>query len=96
MIDKNRLIAIMLGRLEMDVEECIAAYIKLMGSVFDKQIRHWPVNLRGRIEPRFDSNRLKEAIEEVAAMANMSASDPFNDGRARGCRVQVYTRDLLV
>ncbi|OCL06097.1 hypothetical protein AOQ84DRAFT_411881 [Glonium stellatum] len=36
-IDVGRLIAIMLGRLEMDVDECIAAYTGLMKTVFEKR-----------------------------------------------------------
>lgn len=31
----SRLIAIMLGRLEMDVDECVTAYIRLMKTVFE-------------------------------------------------------------
>lgn len=34
----SSLIAIMLGRLEMDVDECIAAYIRLNEEIFRKRL----------------------------------------------------------
>jgi hypothetical protein len=40
----GRLIAIMLGRLEMDVEECIAAYTRLMETVFESKSSRLPAS----------------------------------------------------
>jgi hypothetical protein len=37
LIDVHRLIAIILGRLEMGVDECISAYGELMKTVFDER-----------------------------------------------------------
>ncbi|KAK3942068.1 hypothetical protein QBC46DRAFT_84908 [Diplogelasinospora grovesii] len=86
------LIAIMLGRLEMDVDDCISQYTSLMKSVFDKQSRMLPLSLPwGDIEARFDSAKLKSAIERVITDAGASATDLFNDGKTRGCRVFVCT-----
>ncbi|RSM18258.1 hypothetical protein CDV31_002984 [Fusarium ambrosium] len=83
------LIAIMLGRLEMDVGECIAAYCKLFESVF-KVKKHWSrVTARGKIQPRFDSKKLKAAIETVLKDRNISPTTPFNDRVNRGCKVFV-------
>ncbi|RTE82224.1 hypothetical protein BHE90_003211 [Fusarium euwallaceae] len=83
------LIAIMLGRLEMDVGECIAAYCKLFESVF-KVKKHWSrVTARGKTQPRFDSKKLKAAIETVLKDRNISPTTPFNDRVDRGCKVFV-------
>ncbi|KAJ6437506.1 reverse transcriptase [Purpureocillium lavendulum] len=85
------LIAIMLGRLEMDVDECITAYSDLMESVFNERLRRMSVGFHGRIEPKFDSNKLKEAIETVVHRAGAATTDLFNDGQDRGCKVFVCT-----
>jgi hypothetical protein len=37
----------MLGRLEMDVDECISAYKDLMKAVFEEKLRRVPVSWRG-------------------------------------------------
>ncbi|KJZ69480.1 hypothetical protein HIM_11122 [Hirsutella minnesotensis 3608] len=85
------LIAVMLGRLEMDVDECISAYSELMEAVFNERLRRIPIDLRGRVEPRFDSIRLKDAIEAVISRKGMSTTDLLNDGQDRGCKVFVCT-----
>ena len=85
--DMNRLIAIMLGRLEMDVDECISAYSELMKAVFKAKSSRFPVSLNGRTKARFDSNRLKNVIEQVIARHDVSKTDLFNDEGLRGCRV---------
>ncbi|KAH8894272.1 FabD/lysophospholipase-like protein [Thozetella sp. PMI_491] len=90
------LIAIMLGRLEMDVDECILEYCELIGSIFNKKKHSKPISLSGMIQPKFDSERLKGAINEVITKRGMSPTDPFNDGVDRGCKVFVCaaTKDL--
>lgn len=40
----SRLLAIMLGRLEMDVDECITAYSDLAAAVFGDKMNRIPVN----------------------------------------------------
>ena len=87
LIDMNRLIAIMLGRLEMDVDECISAYSELMKVVFEAKSSRFPISLKGRTKARFDSNRLKNAIEQVVARHDASKTNLFNDEGPRGCRV---------
>lgn len=86
-LTQDRLIAIMLGRLEMDVGECIAAYCKLSESVF-KVKKHWSrVTARGKVQPRFDSQKLRAAIETVLKDRRMSPTTLFNDKVDRGCKV---------
>ncbi|CAO2649239.1 Nn.00g066240.m01.CDS01 [Neocucurbitaria sp. VM-36] len=83
------LIAIMLGRLEMDVEECITAYNNLMKTVFKQKSSWRPFGLRGNLKPKFDSEILRSAIEEVLKSKGVSTTDKFNDGKMRGCRTFV-------
>jgi hypothetical protein len=44
------IIAIMLGRLEMDVSDCIRIYKEMFKEVFGNQRHWWPVNLTGRVQ----------------------------------------------
>jgi hypothetical protein len=39
----------MLGRLEMDVDECIAAYSDLAASVFGEKGSRLPFNIKGKV-----------------------------------------------
>jgi hypothetical protein len=77
----------MLGRLEMDVDECISAYSKLMESVFGEKSSWLPIGWTGRTKAQFDSTRLKKAIEEVVIDQGASTTDLFNDRSPRGCKV---------
>ena len=81
----------MLGRLEMDVVECIEAYTELMKTVFDKKSSKLPVPVSwtGKTKARFDSKKLKSAVEKVVTNHNASSTELFENGTARGCRVLV-------
>ncbi|KAF4215069.1 hypothetical protein CNMCM8980_008758 [Aspergillus fumigatiaffinis] len=87
------LIAIMLGRLEMDVDECIAAYTDLAADVFGDKLSRFPVNIKGGVKPRFDSDKLESAIKKVITQKGVSDTDLLNDGTERGCRTFVCTID---
>ncbi len=82
-----RLIAIMLGRLEMGVDECISAYSELMESVFGGKSSRLPMSWTGGTKAKFDSEKLKNAIEDVITHQDISKTDRLNDGQTRGCRV---------
>ena len=82
----KELIAIMLGRLEMDVDECIAAYSELAAAVFGQKSSRIPFNIKGKIQERFDSAKLESAIREVIGQSGVSETDLLNDGIERGCR----------
>jgi len=77
----------MLGRLEMDVDECISAYTDLMKTVFDEKSSWLPMSWTGMVKAQFDSKKLKNAIDEAVASHGASKSDLFNGGNHRGCRV---------
>jgi hypothetical protein len=85
--DVGRLIAIMLGRLEMDVDECIAAYTSLMRTVFETKSSWFPAGWTGNIKARFDGTKLETAVIEVITSQGAKDTDLFNDGVERGCRV---------
>lgn len=87
------LIAIMLGRLEMDVDECIDAYSNLATSVFRERLRSIPFNFKGDISARFDSAKLESVIGRVIENSGASKQELFNDGTERGCRTFVCTAD---
>lgn len=86
----------MLGRLEMDVEECIVAYNSLLKQIFEKKAHRIPFGRSGRLHSRFDSAKLKTAIEEVIVTQGYSTTEPFNDGKCRGCRVFVQNQSLSI
>lgn len=82
-----RLIAIMLGRLEMDVDECISTYSDLIAEVFSEK-KHWlPFNLLVTVQSRFDSKKLKAAVEKVIRDRGLDPSEQLDNGQERGCKV---------
>ncbi|KAF2223866.1 phospholipase, patatin family protein [Elsinoe ampelina] len=87
------LIAIMLGRLQMDVDECIGAYTKLAASVFAKPLHKSRIGFFGGIKPMFDSATLDRAIQEVMTSQGVSDDALLEDGEERGCRTFVCTID---
>lgn len=80
----------MLGRLEMDVDACIAAYSTLMKAVFEEKSSWLPVSWSGKVKARFDSAKLKNAIEDAISKTDASSADAFNDSKKRGCHTYVY------
>lgn len=76
----------MLGRLEMDVDECIDAYSNLAASVFRERLRSLPFNFKGDISARFDSAKLESAVQRVIENSGASKQELFNDGTEHGCR----------
>jgi hypothetical protein len=85
----GRLIAIMLGRLEMDVDECITAYTEFMRTVFEKKSSWFSASWAGNIKSQFDSVKLETAIKEVIIRHKAKETDLFDDGVKRGCRTLV-------
>ena len=77
----------MLGRLELDVDECITLYRKMMGSVFEKKANTIPVKLRsGEIQNRFESQNLKAAIKDILKDKGLGEDDMYDNGAVRTCR----------
>jgi hypothetical protein len=85
-----RLIAIMLGRLEMDVDECIAEYNELSETVFGEKAHLLKFNWNGKIQARFDTATLEGAIKKVLKHRNIPEDTLLNDNtEERGCKVDV-------
>ena len=76
----------MLGRLEMDVDECITAYSDLAEVVFGQKQSSLPFNIKVKVQSRFDSAKLESAIRKVLVQSGASETDLLNDGTDRGCR----------
>jgi hypothetical protein len=83
----SRLIAIMLGRLGMSVEDCIAKYIELMTAVFSEKAGRLPVSLSGKVKSIFASSKLSAAVKKVMTDCGLPEHAKLNDGEKRGCRV---------
>ncbi|THZ56907.1 ankyrin [Aureobasidium pullulans] len=72
------LIAIMLGRLDMSVDECIKAYTELSATVFHKKHRI-PVNIRANLKERYDSKVLEQAIKQIIRDRNLDENTLLKD-----------------
>lgn len=95
-LTQDRIIAIMLGQLEMDVDECISAYIKLMRTVFADMLHSArPGISAGNVRPRFDSEVLRAAIATVIESKGRSPEDLFTHGETSGCRVYCAPHALM-
>lgn len=77
----------MLGRLEMNVDECILAYSDFSRSIFGSKSSRLPVSWKLRTRAQFDSAKLRSAITRVITSHCNSESDLFNDHVEPGCRV---------
>jgi hypothetical protein len=84
-----RLIAIMLGRLKMSVEDCIDAYTTLMQEVFAKKENISPFGFAGAVKSRFSSDVLKRAIERVLTDNGTPLDEKFEETTQPACRVYV-------
>jgi len=80
----------MLGRLEMDVDQCITEYNELSKRIFGEPRRRFAVGWSGKITAKFSSAKLAEEIRKVtAACPGVSPDDLFNDKQEHKCRVFV-------
>ncbi|KAH3962123.1 hypothetical protein HBI25_217790 [Parastagonospora nodorum] len=86
------LIAIMLGRLRMSVEDCIIAYVKLMRRIFERKENRSIMSALGRVKPRFSAQALSEAIVEVLRASGHSPSESFEEPGDPTCKVFVCAR----
>jgi hypothetical protein len=78
----------MLGRLEMDVDECIDEYKKIFQVIFEDGSNSSSWFWKGsRNTSTRNSQRLKHAIEDLISRRNISTEELFNDGNPRKCKV---------
>ena len=81
------LIAIMLGRLHMDIQPCIDAYSELSRCIFSE--KGIPVDWRGHVKGKFKATKLEEAVKEIIKGSGSPEDTLLDDGKGRGCRVYV-------
>lgn len=82
------MIALMLGRLGMEVENCIEAYSDIMGKVFHAKPKKKPTGQDRKLELRLDHNELSQAIESAIRTQGRDGTKPFYDeGSKNSCRV---------
>ncbi|KAJ4298854.1 hypothetical protein N0V90_004097 [Kalmusia sp. IMI 367209] len=84
------LIAIMLGRLGMEVDECINAYTALIKNIFVERESRSGLGAKFNVKAKFSSEKLRESIESVLQSQGVPLNEVFNDGqtgKSRGCRV---------
>ena len=72
------LIALMLGRMRLTVDECIAAYQQLSPKIFTKI--HHRINLSsGETQGRFDHKALEDGVKKLLVTYNRSAEALLKD-----------------
>lgn len=85
------LIAIMLGRLKMDIEECITAYLEISRDVFQPKKRKYDIFGRAsdalKVRGRFDSEALKRGIQKIVVQAGEDENAKLKIEDEPKCRV---------
>lgn len=81
------LIAIMLGRLRMTVDESITAYTSLSDKVFEKKSHR--IKISGRLQGRFDTAALEQAVKQILVDNGPGEDALLKDTSATACKVFV-------
>ncbi|KAF3343392.1 Chitin synthase regulatory factor 4 [Verticillium dahliae VDG2] len=80
------LIAVLLGRVRMSVDDCITAYASTSDEVFEKKSHR--VMMNGQLRGRFDSGALDRAIKQILVRTGHAENTLIRDA-ANACRVFV-------
>jgi hypothetical protein len=75
----------MLGRLKMNVADCITAYLSLSKRVFRKTQHR--VTVKGKVQGRFDAEELARAVREVVKQQGLQEDALLKDAPEAGCKV---------
>jgi len=75
----------MLGRLRMSIHECIEAYLSLSDRIFQKKRRR--VTIKGKIQGRFDSEELAQAVRDVITAKGHREDVLLKDTSENACKV---------
>jgi hypothetical protein len=67
----------MLGRLRISVADCITAYLSLSDRVF-RETQH-RVTIKGKVQGRFDSEELAQAVKEVVMQQGLLVDTLLKD-----------------
>jgi patatin-like phospholipase/acyl hydrolase len=79
------LIAIMLGRLEMDVVSCIEWFIHLSKVIFARKAR-LPFTMTGKVHARFKSEILRDAMQDIVIQQGFDKDERLKKPEGR-CKV---------
>jgi len=64
--NSGRLIAIMLGILEMTVDDCIEVFTSMMAQVFvNKRASFLSISLKGKVKGRYSTSPLEKCITKI-------------------------------
>ena len=75
----------MLGRLEMDVDQCITEYISMIRDIFKK--KSLPVNWRGKVKGRFDTKILEDSLKKTISKISRNESELLENSKDEACKV---------
>jgi patatin-like phospholipase/acyl hydrolase len=81
------LIAVMLGRLRMTVDECIDAYVSLSDNIFEKKC--YRVKINGQLQGRFDTAALERGIKKILRDGGFAEDALHRDSPDATCKVYV-------
>ncbi|KAH7132768.1 acyl transferase/acyl hydrolase/lysophospholipase, partial [Dactylonectria macrodidyma] len=81
------LVAIMLGRLRMTIDECITAYTSLSDKVFEKKSHR--VKINGQFQSRFDTAALEQAVKQILVDNGHGEDALLQDPPNTACKVFV-------
>ncbi|PNH45129.1 hypothetical protein VD0003_g9290 [Verticillium dahliae] len=84
------LIAVLLGRVRMSVDDCITAYASTSDEVFEKKSHR--VMMNGQLRGRFDSGALDRAIKQILVRTGHAENTLIRDA-ANACRVSTHLLD---
>jgi hypothetical protein len=96
LINSGRLIAIMLGRLGLTIDDAIAAYTSIAPRMFAMtypkfdNYKDVKIRLKAITEAKqywFDANNLEQSVKEMLIKCNVSENEPFQQRVAPKCRV---------
>ena len=74
------------------MDECITDYTKILRTVFNKHKKGCPLNWKGNVKGRLDSNVFAEAFEDIIERKGLSSDTMYYEGVIGGngdCKVYV-------
>jgi calcium-independent phospholipase A2-gamma len=77
----------MLGRLEMNIDDCIESFTRMMDKTFEQRHR-LPFKLfGGQVQPRYDTDVLEKSIKIVIHSAGFDPDEKLRGKKSSNCKV---------
>ncbi|KAJ5585584.1 uncharacterized protein N7459_005384 [Penicillium hispanicum] len=89
------LIAVMLGRMQLSVDECIEAYSTLAPTIFT-HVRHRIKLATGETQGRFDHEAMEQGIKDVLVQYRMDPESLFKSPAAEDCKTQATGQTVVL